>query len=74
LLRSKSEHHPRYEEADEEVEEEYHDLGARHGFEDHYLSEDVIAHLANVSSAFVTMVTSGQSGGQCTLGPPPLYI
>ncbi|EAQ89638.1 conserved hypothetical protein [Chaetomium globosum CBS 148.51] len=47
LLRSKSEHHPRYEEADDDVEEEYHDLGARHGFEDHYLSEDVIAHLAN---------------------------
>lgn len=50
LLRSKSEHRPRYEEADDDVEEEYYDLGARHGFEDHYLSEDIIAQLANVSN------------------------
>ncbi|KAL2169723.1 hypothetical protein VTG60DRAFT_5776 [Thermothelomyces hinnuleus] len=47
LLRSKSEHRPGFDEADDNVEEEYYDLGARHGFEDHYLSEDIIAQLAN---------------------------
>ncbi|KAL2158375.1 hypothetical protein VTH06DRAFT_4423 [Thermothelomyces fergusii] len=47
LLRSKSEHRPRHDEADDKAEEEYYDLGARHGFEDHYLSEDIIAQLAN---------------------------
>jgi regulator-associated protein of mTOR len=56
LLRSKSEHRPRYDEADDDVEEEYYDLGARHGFEDHYLSEDIIAQLANVSDISVTMM------------------
>ncbi len=50
LLRSKSEHGPRPDETDdEEADEEHYDLGARHGFEDHYLSEDIIAQLANVS-------------------------
>ncbi|KAK4239166.1 raptor N-terminal caspase like domain-containing protein [Achaetomium macrosporum] len=47
LLRSKSEHGLRHEGADDDVDEEYYDLGARHGFEDHYLSEDIIAQLAN---------------------------
>ncbi|KAL2129624.1 hypothetical protein VTI74DRAFT_7524 [Chaetomium olivicolor] len=47
LLRSKSEHGLRHDGPDDEPDEEYYDLGARHGFEDHYLSEDIIAHLAN---------------------------
>ncbi len=51
LLRSKSEHVGlRYDDTDDEVDEEHYDFGARHGFEDHYLSEDVIAQLANVSA------------------------
>jgi hypothetical protein len=29
-------------------------MGARHGFEDHYLSEDIIAQLANVSVICIT--------------------
>lgn len=50
LLRSKSEHVVRLERDSpiEQAEEEYHDWGARHGFEDHYQSEEVISQLANV--------------------------
>lgn len=48
LLRSKSEHGIRHDEA-EFAEEEHYDWGARHGFEDHYQSEDIISQLANVS-------------------------
>ncbi|KAK3355322.1 raptor N-terminal caspase like domain-containing protein [Neurospora tetraspora] len=49
LLRSKSEHGLRLERESpiEQVDEEYHDWGARHGFEDHYQSEEVISQLAN---------------------------
>ncbi|KAI0138120.1 raptor N-terminal caspase like domain-containing protein [Hypoxylon sp. NC0597] len=43
LLRSKSEHIVRREEADEEI----YEWGARHGFEDHYQSEDIISQLAS---------------------------
>ncbi|KAL7621116.1 Target of rapamycin complex 1 subunit kog1 [Parahypoxylon ruwenzoriense] len=46
LLRSKSEHIVRHEEADQ-ADEEIHEWGARHGFEDHYQSEDIISQLAN---------------------------
>jgi len=51
LLRSKSEHGLRHDEANTDTateEEEHHEWGARHGFEDHYQSEDIISHLANV--------------------------
>ncbi|KAL2269067.1 hypothetical protein VTJ83DRAFT_3913 [Remersonia thermophila] len=37
---------PRSERGARNADEDY-DMGARHGFDDHYLSEDVIAHLAN---------------------------
>jgi hypothetical protein len=52
LLRSKSEYGLRHDEpnnaelSDEEPQVEW---GARHGFEDHYQSEDIISQLANVS-------------------------
>ncbi|KAK8027486.1 WD repeat domain-containing protein mip1 [Apiospora marii] len=46
LLRSKSEHFPRHEEADLSDDEVY-EWSARHGFEDHYQSEDIISQLAN---------------------------
>lgn len=49
LLRSKSEHMVRREDADNQTDEEVYE-GARHGFEDHYQSEDIISQLANVSS------------------------
>jgi hypothetical protein len=50
LLRSKSEHGTRLGESSETepTEEEQHALGARHGFEDHYQSADIISQLANV--------------------------
>lgn len=50
LTRSKSEYGLRLERESptEQVDEEYHDWGARHGFEDHYQSEEVISQLANV--------------------------
>lgn len=51
LLRSKSEYAQRIRDRDEpdQVEEEIPEWGARHGFEDHYQSEDIISQLANVS-------------------------
>lgn len=47
LLRSKSDFGPRGD--DSQAEEEYQDWGARHGFEDHYASEEYVSELANVS-------------------------
>ncbi|KAK9423585.1 putative Raptor N-terminal CASPase-like domain-containing protein [Seiridium unicorne] len=47
LLRSKSEHIMRNLEDTDQTDEEVHDWSARHGFEDHYQSEDIISHLAN---------------------------
>lgn len=51
LLRSKSEFAQRIRDRDEpdQVEEEIPEWGARHGFEDHYQSEDMVSQLANVS-------------------------
>ncbi|KAI0883731.1 raptor N-terminal caspase like domain-containing protein [Annulohypoxylon maeteangense] len=46
LLRSKSEHIVKREDGDQ-ADEEVHEWGARHGFEDHYQSEDIISQLAN---------------------------
>ncbi|KAK3987428.1 WD repeat-containing protein mip1 [Cladorrhinum sp. PSN332] len=43
LLRSKSERGLRY---NEHNDSEYYEWGARHGFEDHYQSEDIISQLA----------------------------
>ncbi|KAI1090033.1 raptor N-terminal caspase like domain-containing protein [Rostrohypoxylon terebratum] len=45
LIRSKSEYTGRREGADQ-VDEEFCEWGARHGFEDHYQSEDIISQLA----------------------------
>lgn len=50
LQRAKSDFGPRGEEPD--TEEETQDWGARHGFEDHYASEEYVSQLANVSCVF----------------------
>ena len=50
LLRSKSDYGPRGD--DSPVEEEIQDWGARHGFEDHYASEEYVSQLANVGCTF----------------------
>lgn len=47
LQRAKSDFGPRGEDPD--VEDEVQDWGARHGFEDHYASEEYVSQLANVS-------------------------
>jgi regulator-associated protein of mTOR len=47
LQRAKSEFGARGEDPD--AEEEIQDWGARHGFEDHYASEEYVSQLANVS-------------------------
>jgi hypothetical protein len=47
LLRSKSDYAVRHDEPDEE--EDFPEFGARHGFEDHYQSEDIISNLIHVS-------------------------
>lgn len=49
LLRSKSDYAHRAVDDAEPLEDEIVEWGARHGFEDHYQSEDIISHLANVS-------------------------
>lgn len=72
LLRSKSEHGLRHGEPDDEVNEEFYEWGARHGFEDHYQSEDIISQLANVSCAsllgpFWCAATDNCRTGTCTL-------
>lgn len=53
LIRSKSDFGPRGEDPDSETEEDVQDWGARHGFEDHYASEEYVSQLANVSCAFL---------------------
>ncbi|CAM1502108.1 Fc.00g040920.m01.CDS01 [Cosmosporella sp. VM-42] len=50
LLRSKSEYAQRPMDEPEPMEEEIPEWGARHGFEDHYQSEDIISQLANSRS------------------------
>ncbi|KAK7419537.1 Target of rapamycin complex 1 subunit kog1 [Neonectria punicea] len=47
LLRSKSEYAHRNLEDAEPIEDDIPEWGARHGFEDHYQSEDIISQLAN---------------------------
>jgi len=54
LQRSKSDYGPRGEDQDSEAEEEIQDWGARHGFEDHYASEEYVSQLANVSRSFLS--------------------
>ncbi|MBE3041947.1 hypothetical protein IMZ48_05075 [Candidatus Bathyarchaeota archaeon] len=52
LMRSKSEHVVRTNDQDHDQDnEEIYNWGARHGFEDHYQSEDIISQLASVSLA-----------------------
>ncbi len=48
LLRSKSDYIVQRDNP-ESVGGQIHEWGARHGFEDHYQSEDIISQLANVS-------------------------
>jgi regulator-associated protein of mTOR len=49
LLRSKSDYAHRAMDEAEPLDDEILEWGARHGFEDHYQSEDIISQLANVS-------------------------
>jgi regulator-associated protein of mTOR len=53
LQRAKSDFGPRGEDQDSQPDEEIHDWGARHGFEDHYASEEYVSQLANVSCSFL---------------------
>lgn len=53
LQRSKSDYGPRGEDQDSQADEEIQDWGARHGFEDHYASEEYVSQLANVSRPFL---------------------
>jgi regulator-associated protein of mTOR len=51
LQRAKSDFGPRPEDLDSE-DEDMQDWGARHGFEDHYASEEYVSQLANVGRSF----------------------
>ena len=52
LQRAKSDYGPRGEEHDS-ADEDMQDWGARHGFEDHYASEEYVSQLANVGCSFL---------------------
>lgn len=52
LLRSRSEHGLRLQESDDVEEDPIDDHGPRHGFEDHYESQEFVSQLANVSLSF----------------------
>jgi regulator-associated protein of mTOR len=56
LLRSKSDFGPRGEDPESQTDDEIQDWGARHGFEDHYASEEYVSQLANVSRTFLRSV------------------
>lgn len=54
LMRAKSDFGPRGDEPEaEQEEEEWQGWGARHGFEDHYASEEYVSQLANVGRTFL---------------------
>lgn len=57
LLRSQSEYASphRVEDDMDHIEDEHYEWGARHGFEDHYQSEDIISQLANVSGIYLLL-------------------
>jgi regulator-associated protein of mTOR len=55
LLRSKSDFGPRNEDVDSQEDDSWKDWGARHGFEDHYASEEYVSQLANVSRSFLKL-------------------
>lgn len=61
LQRSKSDFGPRGEDQDSQADEDIQDWGARHGFEDHYASEEYVSQLANVSCSFLSSELSMQS-------------
>lgn len=60
LQRSKSDFGPRGEDQESQADEDIQDWGARHGFEDHYASEEYVSQLANVSCSFLSCKLSMQ--------------
>jgi regulator-associated protein of mTOR len=52
LQRSKSDIGPRGDDQESQADDDIQDWGARHGFEDHYASEEYVSQLANVSRSF----------------------
>jgi regulator-associated protein of mTOR len=52
LQRSHSDYGPRNEESEQEALEEVQEWGARHGFDDHYASEEFVTQLASVGRSF----------------------
>lgn len=75
LLRSKSEHYSRQEEP-EQADEEVHNWSARHGFEDHYQSEDIISDLANVRAPLPRRLAllAGHTRQTCSTPPRPSLL
>lgn len=55
LQRAKSDYGPRGEDPDSQ-EDDVQDWGARHGFEDHYASEEYVSQLANVGRTFSLVI------------------
>lgn len=72
LQRSKSDYGPRGEEPESQVEEEIQDWGARHGFEDHYASEEYVSQLANVGCSFPPCLHAAHRT-TCAPSKPPSF-
>ncbi|CAG8949534.1 hypothetical protein HYFRA_00007766 [Hymenoscyphus fraxineus] len=70
LVRSKSDFGPRGEEANAaaQEEEEWQGWGARHGFEDHYASEEYVSQLANNWYMYFTDKRHETAGNPKALG------
>jgi regulator-associated protein of mTOR len=66
LKRSKSDYGPRGEDRTSTAEEEPQDWGARHGFDDHYASEEYVSQLANVSDVCSVCTLHHQDIGMST--------
>ena len=62
LMRSKSDFGPRGEDVDSPAEDDWQGWGARHGFEDHYASEEYVSQLANVGCSFLYLLTLFRDG------------
>jgi regulator-associated protein of mTOR len=62
LLRSKSDHIGLHRDDGDRADEQFSEWGARHGFEDHYQSEDIISQLANVGHTIFTIFVKSEGG------------
>lgn len=73
LQRAKSDYGPRHGAEDSE-DDDMQVWGARHGFEDHYASEEYVSQLANVSCCFFPSFVGSKPCIHCSLPRLPPYL